>query len=239
MEKTISPKPGWYYDEMKHPGVDYSDPAQVAVYDRHHEQFRNYQKDAEVILNRLGLGPEHAILDMGAGTGAFTLHAARRCQRVYAVDVSQAMLDYCRAKASAAGLDNIIFCHGGFLTYEHTAEPVDAVVSVAVLHHLPDFWKLVGLKRTVDILKAGGQFYLFDVVFPSDISECAAQFDDWIQSVERSIGPAFAREAETHIQDEYSTCAWIMEGMLERAGLRIESAEYSNNFGATYVCLKP
>jgi putative AdoMet-dependent methyltransferase len=232
-------KPNWFYDEMKHCGVDYSDPAQAAEYDRHHEKFRNYQKDAEVILNRLGLGPEHSVIDMGAGTGAFTLHAAQRCKRVYAVDVSQAMLAYCRAKAEAAGLKNILFCHGGFLTYEHTSEPVDAVVSVAVLHHLPDFWKLVALQRVADMLKTGGMFYLFDVVFPSNINGYAAQFDHWVHSIERSVGAVFAREVETHIRDEYSTCAWIMEGLIERAGLRIKSAEYSDSFGSTYLCVKP
>jgi cyclopropane fatty-acyl-phospholipid synthase-like methyltransferase len=231
--------PAWFYDEMNHSGVDYSDPAQAAEYDRHHQKFRDYQKDAERILNRLGLGPESTVIDMGAGTGAFALHAAQRCKQVYAVDVSPAMLACCQAKAESAGLTNIQFCHGGFLTYEHMSDPVDAIVSVAVLHHLPDFWKLVGLQRIADMLKAGGMFYLFDVVFPSDITGIGDQFDQWIQSIEDTVGPTFAREVETHIRDEHSTCAWIMEGLLERAGLRIQNAEYTDSFGATYICIKP
>jgi len=232
-------KPRWFYDEMEHPGVDYSDPTQAEAYDHNHEKFRNYQKDAEAIINRLGLGPQHTIIDMGAGTGAFALHAARHCKRVYAVDVSPAMLARCQTKAEAAGLKNIRFCHGGFLSYEHTSDPVDAVISVAVLHHLPDFWKLVGLRRVTDMLKTGGMFYLFDVVFPSDLQGYAAEFEHWIQAVEHTVGAPFAREVETHIREEYSTCAWIMEGLLERAGLRIKSAEYGDSFGTTYLCIKP
>jgi putative AdoMet-dependent methyltransferase len=154
------------------------------------------------------------------------------------VDVSQAMVDYARQKAEQAGLKNVVFCHGGFLTYEHAGEPADALVSIAVLHHLPDFWKLVGLSRASEMLKPGGRLYLFDVVFPSDITGYEARFDDWIDSFSRDVDPDFAVEVETHIRDEHSTYAWIMEGLLERAGFRIDSAEYADGFGATYICTK-
>jgi putative AdoMet-dependent methyltransferase len=144
-------RPAWFYDETVHAGVDYSDPAQAAVYDERHERFRDYRKQAEGIMAAIGLGPKHTVIDMGAGTGAFALHAAPRCKRVYAVDVSPIMLDRARRKAQQAGLANIVFCSGGFLTYEHQGPPVDAVVSVAVLHHLPDFWKQVALRRVAQM----------------------------------------------------------------------------------------
>jgi putative AdoMet-dependent methyltransferase len=231
--------PRWYYDEMQAVGVDYHDPAQAAVYDEQHQRFRDYEKASAAVLARLGLEPSATVIDLGAGTGAFALVAARRCRTVYAVDVSQAMLAHCRQKAAAAGLDNIVFCHGGFLSYEHRAEPVDALVSVAVLHHLPDFWKLVGLKRAANMLRPGGRFYLFDVVFPGDLDGYAARFDNWVDALGRRVGQAFADEVVTHIRDEYSTCDWIMEGMLRRAGFAIESAEYADGFGATYLCVRP
>ena len=234
----MTTKPKWFYDEMKHAGVDYSDPAQVQAYDSRHQKFRDYKKASEAIINRLGLGPDHTVIDMGAGTGAFALHAARYCEKIYAVDVSQTMLDYSRQKADRAGLKNIVFCHGGFLTYEHRTEPADAMVSVGVLHHLPDFWKLVGLGRAIEMLKAGGRLYLFDVVFPSDIADYEARFDNWVSSFARSIDPDFASEVEAHIRDEYSTFDWIMEGFLQRVGFHIDSAEYTDGFGATYICTK-
>jgi ubiquinone/menaquinone biosynthesis C-methylase UbiE len=86
-------KYNWQYDEMKRSGVDYSNLAQVEVYDRNHQKFRNYQRDTESIIQTLGLGSEHTVIDMGAGTGAFAIHAARFCKTIYAVDVSKAMLD--------------------------------------------------------------------------------------------------------------------------------------------------
>ena len=63
------------------------------------------------------------------------------------MDVSQTMLARLSAKAAVSGLDNIECCQGGLLTYVHAGEPVDAVVCIAVLHHLPDMRKLIGLSR--------------------------------------------------------------------------------------------
>lgn len=230
--------PAWQHDEMKHAGVDYSDVEQVAVYDANHRRFRDYEKGAQAILEVLDIQPEHTVIDLGVGTGAFALYAARHCKRVYAVDVSKAMLDYTQQQAEQMSLTNIEFCHGGFLTYEHQAKPVDAVVSVAVLHHLPDFWKQVGLKRVARMLKQGGKFHLFDVVFPADMEDHAPHFNAMVTSLTERVGDDFGREAETHLRDEYSTYDWMMEGMLQRAGFRIERAHYSETLSATYLCIK-
>lgn len=230
-------KPNWFYDEFKYSGVDYASAEQVAVYDTRHQRFRNYRKFAEAILTRLGLGPETTVIDLGVGTGAFALHAAPHYKTVYAVDVSEAMLAYTREKAKQAGLANIVFCQGGFLTYEHAAAPVDAVVSSAVLHHLPDMWKWAGLLNVAKMLKPGGKFYLYDVVFPMT-ENYAANFAGWVETFVARVGPEFAREVETHLRDEFSTFDWIMEGLLRRAGFQIESAEYQDQFGATYLCTK-
>ncbi len=230
--------PDWFYNEMHYTGVDYGDLAQVQVYDQRHQKFRNYEAATEAVIRRLGLGPEHTVIDLGAGTGAFALPVARRCKHVYAVDVSPAMLEYARQKAQQAGVENITFCHGGFLTYEHAAEPVDAIISAAALHHLPDFWKQVGLRRLPAMLKPGGKFYLFDIVFPASLDGYEARFDAWEQDIREKTGAEFANEVAIHIRDEYSTFDWVMESLLERAGFRIDAAEYGEGFGATYVCTK-
>ena len=226
----------WFYDEFKHSGVDYADSDQVAVYDQRHQRFRDYKKFAEAVMACLNLGPEATVIDLGAGTGAFSLNAAPHYKTVYAVDVSDAMLAYIRQKAEQAGLSNVVFCKGGFLTYE-PATPVDAVVSSAALHHLPDMWKWVGLLNVAKMLKPGGKFYLFDVVFPM-MEDYAACFGGWVDTFAEKVGPEFAAEVETHIRDEFSTFDWVMEGLLRRAGFHIDSAEYDDQLGATYLCTK-
>lgn len=228
----------WLYDETAHAGIDYADPMVAADYDAQHEKFRDYEKDALLLIERLGLAPEHTVVDLGCGTGAFALTAARHCRRVYAVDVSHSMLARLEEKARAAGLDNIETHHAGFLGYRHEDAPADALVCTAALHHLPDFWKAVALHRMAAMLRPGGRMYLFDIVFSFPIAEYRARIDGWLGAMAEKATPAMAREALVHVRDEFSTFDWILEGMLERTGFAIERtyADFPN--GISYVCVK-
>jgi putative AdoMet-dependent methyltransferase len=178
------------------------------------------------------------VIDLGSGTGAFALHAADTCRTIYAVDVSGVMLEYCRMKAEKKGITNIVYCHSGLLTYEHRGEPADAAVCIAVLHHLPDFWKQVALTRCCGMLKPHGRLLLFDIVFPSGPASPQPEIDAWIQAIGTVAGARLGQEAVTHVKSEYSTYDWIMEGLIRRSGFDISAAEYSNGTQATYVCTK-
>ena len=101
-----------------------------------------------------------------------------------------------------------------------------------------DFWKFVGLRRMAQMLRPGGRFYLFDVVFPSEVKDYETRFDEWIGSMSKVVGAEFTSEVEAHIRDEYSTYDWVMEGYLTRAGFRIDDASYTGGYNATYVCTK-
>ncbi len=230
--------PGWRYNEWKPCGVNYNSVLCAMSYDIHHGQFRDYQKESEEIISLLDLASDQTVMDMGCGTGAFAIHAAERCRKVYAVDVSKAMLRCARRKAKKTKLNNIEFHHGGFLTYEHRADPVDTIVTTAVLHHLPDFWKLAGLKRLAQICRVGGKLYLFDVVFSFDMNDYESRLNQWVKTTSEKVGPPFAGEVKTHVREEYSTFDWIMEGLLERAGFEIETANYANEFMVAYVCTR-
>ena len=251
-------EPGWRYNEWKPCGVNYNSVLCASSYDVHHGKFRDYQNESDQIVALLGLRADQTVIDMGCGTGAFAIHAAKRCRKIYAVDVSKAMLRCARRKAGKAKLNNIEFHRGGFLTYDHQASPADAIVSTVVLHHLPDFWKLVGLKRLAQMCKPGGKLYLFDVVFfpnvrlhladkhrPNffvvfsfSVDEYEGRIDKWIKFTAEKVGSMFAEEAKTHVREEYSTFGWVMEGLLERAGFAIETADYKNDFMVAYLCTR-
>jgi cyclopropane fatty-acyl-phospholipid synthase-like methyltransferase len=232
-------RPPWARDETVSAGVDYQAVNQAQRYDEVHQRFRDYAKAAENVITRLGLGPDSTVIDLGAGTGAFAVHAAKYCKKVYAVDVSQAMLEVCQTKLAQAGLQNVICRLGGFLTYEHQDDPVEAMVSVAALHHLPDHWKQVGLNRAAQMIKSGGRLYLFDIVFPSESPNLSGLLDGWMASIRQNVGDELAVETAIHVRDEYSTYDWIMEGLLRRAGFQIDEARYDQGFQTTYICTKP
>ena len=84
--RNMSKIPRWAYDEMKQTGVDYASVEQVQRYDDMHQRFRDYEKDSDTIIKLLELDSNSTVIDRGAGTGAFALHAAKHCRKVYAVD---------------------------------------------------------------------------------------------------------------------------------------------------------
>ncbi len=230
------PPPSWQYDEFKHAGVDYASAEVAKEYDAHHTRIRDYEKDARLIMDRIGLKPEESVMDIGCGTGAILLPMARHCRKVYGADVSSAMLELCQMKARQQGILNIETQHAGFLTFQSPPEPLDAVISVATLHHLPDFWKGVALSRIHNCLKPGGKFYLFDVVFSFSPRDYYQELESWVNGMQKKAGEAMAEESRVHIRDEHSTYEWIMDGMLEKTGFAIHEKHADFPRCIAYLC---
>ncbi|HET6315549.1 MAG TPA: class I SAM-dependent methyltransferase, partial [Chloroflexota bacterium] len=191
-------------------------------------------------LDRLGVSSEHTLIDLGAGTGALALEAAKRCRRVITVDVSSAMLAYIAARAKALRLDNVVGVNGGFLSYEHEGEPVDFILTKNAFHHLPDFWKVQALVRMRAILKQGGILHLQDLIFSFEPIDARSYIEAWLTTAPVDSAQGWSRpELVTHVREEYSTYSWLMEPMLERVGFSIRDASYSQSkIFAAYTCSK-
>ena len=231
-------RPEWLFDESKQVGVDYTDKDLVANYDNHHERFRDFGQEAQRIATALELSKRSIVLDIGCGTGGVTVHLARICRQVYAVDVSEAMIATVRAKTAKLRMENVITVRSGFLTYEHKGDSPDAIIANITLHHLPDFWKQIALCRLHDLLGAEGRLFLADVVFGFDPRTYREEVDSWLSGMRDLAGRQMADETVVHVRDEFSTWEWIITGMLERAGFQIDSnLEIMPNIRA-YICSK-
>ena len=150
------------------------------------------------------------VVDLGTGTGRFALAAARHCARVVAVDMSAAMLEHVRREAENVGASNVEVVQAGFLTYQHTGAPADAVFSRNALHQLPDFWKGIALHRTAEILRVDGVFLLHDLVYDFSPSDAPGVLEEWMSSA--SPNPTCGYTAEdfaTHTCTEFSTYGWL------------------------------
>jgi ubiquinone/menaquinone biosynthesis C-methylase UbiE len=225
---------GWALDEIARAGRENLDANHVARYDG--------KEDAGAagelaLLRRLGLGADSVVVDLGAGTGQFTIAAAATCARVVAVDVSPVMLARLRTKVDASGVANVEVVQSGFVSYEHDGDPADFVYSRYALHHLPDFWKAVALQRMHDILRPGGVLRLWDIVYSFDIAEAEERIEAWCESGGTDVeGDWIRTEFEEHVRDEHSTFSWLLEPMLRSAGFEIEDAVYTpDRFSAKYV----
>ncbi len=226
--------PKWLYNEFQYAGVNYENAEIARQFERRHNSFRNFELEFQKIRERVGLRPTDVALDIGCGSGAFVIPAAKFCQKVYGADVSKSMLDLLQEKIESQGLKNVELFNEGFLSYRHKREPVDVVVSSIALHHIPDFWKAVALKKIADVLKPNGKLYLLDVFFNFPISN----WQSGTQTVLDAMSKAAGREANVHISSEFSTFDWIIEGFFERVGLNIEQIFDDATFLRAYVCKK-
>jgi SAM-dependent methyltransferase len=219
--------PGWLLNELADAGRENLDASHVARYDAKEDAGA---VDEIVLLTELGLSRESVVIDIGAGTGQFTIAAAPACARVVAVDVSPVMLDSLRAGVSAARLTNVDVVQGGFLTYEHHGSPADFIYSRYALHHLPDFWKAVALARLHRVLRPGGVLRLWDVVYSFQPAAAEDRIEAWCATGGADVEGGWSRaELEEHVRDEYSTFSWLLEPMIQRSGFEIEDAVYSED----------
>ncbi|MEO3852046.1 methyltransferase domain-containing protein [Streptomyces sp. B8F3] len=230
---ATSPRPAWLYREYEPVGVDLGSPAAVAAYDRH----QGTDPDADdALLERLGVAAGTRLVDLACGTGSLVVQAACRGAEAHGVDVSEEMLAFARARAQRSSV-RAHWHRAGFLDYEHRAEPADVVTTKSALHQLPDFWKQRALLNAAGMLRPGGTFYLWDVVFSFEPSQAHQHLHRWINTAGHPEGQGFTRaDFEAHIREEFSTYAWILEGMLQRAGFDIIALESRSPTHGEFLC---
>jgi superfamily I DNA/RNA helicase len=118
-------------------------------------------------------------------------------------------------------------------------ERYSASLMETALHHLPNFWKMIALLRMAAMLREDGVFYLGDTVFSFPPCEFQTQIDAWIKWSAKPGGEGWTvADFTTHVRDEYTTFAWILERMIEDGGFRIDTIKHLTNVTAEYICKK-
>ena len=228
----------WQYNEFQHSGVNFSNVDEVKAYDDYMQKMRGITSEIEKIKTAVELESDDVILEIGTGTGELAIGLSPFCKKVFAIDISLEMLRYAEQKANFRGLNNITFQHTGYLTCTYQPGTLDTVISQFTLHHLPDFWKMVALKRVYAMLKVGGKFYLQDVALPSQVNDYNAYLGNVVEQIEKSGGEKVAQDTEITIRDEYPTIDWILENLLKKAGFSNVQVNYAPPFIGTYLCTK-
>jgi len=226
----------WLYNEFQQTGKDYSLQEEVEVYDPSHNDFRDLVKEIGVVIEWLRPNKGSKLLDIGCGTGNFSIAMARICEKVYSIDISKAMLKYAQEKAISKKIKNISFTHSGYLNFNLPDQSIDGVISSLSLHHLPDFWKSIALERIFNVLKPKGKFYLYDVVIPDHQPSDAINAFIANQGIK---GGDFMREDTIiHFKEEFSTLDWIMKKLLINAGFIIKKEETQDGLLKKFYCEK-
>lgn len=109
----------------------------------------------EGLINQMPIEKDHILLDVGAGTGFFTIPMAEiTTNKVYALDPDRRMLGVIDGKAKDKGLANIELIHGYIEDLNLVLKSVDFVMASLILHEVPSL--TTALSNINDVLKVGG-----------------------------------------------------------------------------------
>jgi 2-polyprenyl-3-methyl-5-hydroxy-6-metoxy-1,4-benzoquinol methylase len=99
--------------------------------------------------------PGHQVLDIGCGSGVFSMVAASRNAEVIGVDASPEMIRLANAKGTASNLRNVAFLVGNVLSLGPLAlPPADLVICSSLLEYVDD--PDAALDALASLLKPGG-----------------------------------------------------------------------------------
>ncbi|MFH2009821.1 MAG: polysaccharide deacetylase family protein [bacterium] len=114
--------------------------------------------EERIIRSRLSglLRPGARVLELGAGSGHYTLLLAAQAAHVVAVDISPEMLCQLKAKAASTGLNNIQTEEGDLCTLDLTG-PFDLICAFSVFEYIADLPQL--LKKLRPHLSPQGEIF--------------------------------------------------------------------------------
>jgi ubiquinone/menaquinone biosynthesis C-methylase UbiE len=107
------------------------------------------------LLSTLAPQPEETVLEVGPGTGYYTLDVARSCETLHIFDLQQEMLDHTARGARDAGVGNVVAQQGDARSLPYADDAFDAAYLVAVLGEIPD--QDAALRELARVLRPGGR----------------------------------------------------------------------------------
>ena len=128
-------------------------------FDRVYGPGRSWQAFGHLLLRVL---PPVVVADLGAGEGLLSELLARRAKKVIAVDNSEKIVEFGKAKAKKNGLKNLEFRQGDLQTPPIEPGSVDLVILSQALHHAEVPAEAIAAAHR--ILKSGGQIMILDLL---------------------------------------------------------------------------
>lgn len=109
----------------------------------------------EKLLENLNIREGDTLLDLGAGTGYFTLPASKLCHKVYALDAEPQMLEYLGGKLIEQEVTNVVSVEGTIERIPLEDQLAEHVIASFVLHEVEPLQD--GLKEMNRVLKPSGK----------------------------------------------------------------------------------
>ena len=136
-------------------------------------------------LARAGIEPDHAVLDVGAGTGDLSFAAAAKCARVVAVDLSAGMLAVLARRATPLQRSRIQPLVGNAEALPLPDASIDRLVTGFTVRNVGDLGR--ALAEFHRVLRPGGRVVILELSHPP-----SAAFADLYSFYFDRIAPAVA-----------------------------------------------
>ena len=109
----------------------------------------------EVLIDEMPIHENHTLLDIGAGSGFFTIPMAKKTKEiVYALDFDSRMLNVISEKAIKEDLQNIKLIESTIEALSLEDESIDFVMASLILHEVESLSKV--LSKLYEVTKIGG-----------------------------------------------------------------------------------
>ncbi|SFE02835.1 Methyltransferase domain-containing protein [Paenibacillus catalpae] len=116
---------------------------------------------ADKLLNLLPIEKNHVVLDLGAGTGYFTIPVSHMTQgTVYALDIESEMLDHLKGNIQDQHISNIQLLEASVAEIPLPNNSIDIIIASLVLHAVKPL--SAGLSEIVRVMKEGAHILCFD-----------------------------------------------------------------------------
>ncbi len=128
-------------------------------YNEERQKHASWKKERDLFNSNLLplLNRGQAVLELGAGTGLFTIPIARRCGHITAMELSPLMADLLKQTAAREDIENID-CRTGDIELLDAGGPYDVICSFSALEYVADTGALFA--RLFPLLKPGGILYV-------------------------------------------------------------------------------
>ncbi len=154
---------------------------------------RGAQPVSERLVHLAGVQPGQKVLDVATGIGEPAVTAAQRVGatgRVVAVDLAPPMLAIAKERATALGLQHIVFREGDAESLDLSEGDFDAILSRWGLMFLPNLPQALG--RMKQLLKPGGRLAAAVWGEPSDVPLLSLAMGSMMQVLQLPQPPAEA-----------------------------------------------
>ena len=115
---------------------------------------------ASMIIEELGIDDGMRVLEIGTGTGWFSIELAKRKSvGIESIDICKNMVFRARLKAERSKIDNINFEHGNAEDIQHPDHAFDSVLSIFNMNVIKD--KDRALKEMIRVVKPSGKIAIY------------------------------------------------------------------------------